>query len=118
VRRTDPRKALEALFRIVDAANGYLEKREPWRAARDPARADELRTTLATACEALRIVAVLLGAFLPAASREILTRLGVAEGEGGALPAAVRWGAVALAGRVVAAGAPLFPRIEAPEAPG
>ncbi len=118
VRRTDPRKALEALFRIVDAANGYLEKREPWRAVRDPARAAELRTTLAAACEALRIVAVLLGAFLPAASREILTRLGVAEGEGGTLPAAAGWGAVALAGRVVAAGTPLFPRIETPEAPG
>jgi methionyl-tRNA synthetase len=116
VRRTDPRKALEALFRVVDAANGYLEKREPWRAARDPARAAELRTTLATACEALRIAAVLLGPFLPAASREILGRLGVAEGEGGALPAGASWGAVALAGRAVAVGAPLFPRIEAPEA--
>ncbi len=118
VRRTDPRKALEALFRIVDAANSYLEKREPWRAARDPARAAEVGTTLATACEALRITAVLLDAFLPAASREILTRLGVAPGEGGALPGAAGWGAVALAGRTVAPGAPLFPRIEALQAPG
>jgi methionyl-tRNA synthetase len=115
VRRTDPRKALEALFRVVDAANGYLERREPWRAARDPARAAELATTLATACEVLRIVAVLLGPFLPAASREILRRLGVAPGEGGALPAAARFGAVALAGRGVEAGAPLFPRIEPPD---
>jgi methionyl-tRNA synthetase len=115
LRRTDPRRALEALFRVVDAANGYLEKREPWRAAKDPGRAAELATTLASSCEALRVVAVLLGAFLPAASREILARLGVAEGEGGPLPGAARWGAVALAGRAVKAGAPLFPRIE-PEA--
>jgi methionyl-tRNA synthetase len=102
---------------MVDAANAYLEKREPWRAARDPARAAELATTLATACEVLRVVAVLLGPFLPAASGEILKRLGVAPGEGGALPGAARWGAVPLAGRAVAPGAPLFPRIEAPDGP-
>jgi methionyl-tRNA synthetase len=117
VRRTDPRKALEALFRVVDAANAYLEKREPWRAARDPARAAELGTTLATGCEALRVVAVLLGPFLPAASGEILKRLGVAPGEGGTLPGAARWAAVPLARRAVAPGAPLFPRIEAPDGP-
>ncbi len=115
LRRTDPRKALEALFRIVDAANTHLERREPWRAAKDPTRAEELRTTLATACEALRVVAVLLAPFLPAASTEILSRLGVAPDEGGALPEASRWGAVELAGRTVRAGAPLFPRFEPPE---
>ncbi len=115
MRRTDPRRALEALFRIVDAANGFLEKREPWRAAKDPARAGELRTTLATACEALRIVAHLLGPFLPDASAEILTRLGLEPGEAGLLADAVRWGAHPLAGRVVTAGPPLFPRVEAPE---
>jgi len=113
LRRIEPRRALEALFRVVDAANGYLEKREPWRAAKDPARAGELATTLAHACEALRGVALLLAPFLPLASREILARLGVPDAEGGPLPGAARWGAVALAGREVRAGTPLFPRIEA-----
>jgi len=115
LRRTDPRRALEALFRVVDAANGYLEKREPWRAARDPARAAELCTTLATACEVLRIVAVWLGPFLPVASGEIQARLQLLPGEGGLIADAVRFGAVPLAGRTVAAGPPLFPRIEPPE---
>jgi methionyl-tRNA synthetase len=115
LRRSDTRKALEALFRIVDAANGYLEKREPWRAAREAGRAEELRTTLATACEALRLVAVLLAPFLPRASGEILARLGVAEREGGWLPEAARWGAVGLAGRPAAPGPALFPRAEAPQ---
>jgi methionyl-tRNA synthetase len=115
LRRTDPRRALEALFRIVDAANGYLERREPWRAAKDPARAGELPTTLASACEALRIVALLLGPFLPDAAAELEARLGLEAGEGGLLPDAVRWGALPLSGRAVTAGPPLFPRIEAPE---
>jgi methionyl-tRNA synthetase len=115
LRRSDPRRALEALFRIVDAANGYLEKREPWRAAKDPARAAELGTTLATACEALRIVSLWLAPFLPAASAEIQTRLELRPGEGGLLADAAAWGAVPLAGRSVAAGPPLFPRIEPPE---
>ena len=116
LRRTDPRRALEALFRVVDAANGYLEKREPWRAAKDPARAAELATTLASACEALRVIALLLAPFLPVASAEILGRLGAGEGERGTLPEAARWGAVALAGRTIRAGPALFPRIETPEA--
>jgi methionyl-tRNA synthetase len=115
LRRIDPRRALEALFRIVDAANLHLEQREPWRAASDPARAAELQTTLATSCEALRIAAALLEPFLPQASREIAVRLGVADAAAGALPAAARWGAVALAGRAVVPGPPLFPRREAPE---
>jgi methionyl-tRNA synthetase len=115
LRRSDPRRALEALFRIVDAANGYLEKREPWRAAKDPARAAELGTTLATACEVLRIVSLWLAPFLPAASAEIQGRLGLQPGEGGLLADAVRWGAVPLAGRCARAGPPLFPRVEAPE---
>jgi methionyl-tRNA synthetase len=115
LRRCDPRRALEALFRIVDAANGYLEKREPWRVAKDPARAAELRTTLASACEALRVVALWLGPFLPAASLEIQARLQLSPGEGGAIADATRWGAVPLAGRAVTAGDPLFPRVEPPE---
>jgi len=119
VRRTDPRRALEALFRVVDAANGYLEKREPWRAAKDAARAGEVATTLATACEALRVVGVLLAPFLPHASAEILARVGAPHpAEALPLPEAARWGAVSLAGRAVVQGPPLFPRHEAPEEAG
>jgi len=116
LRRTDPRRALEALFRVVDAANGYLEKREPWRAAKDPARAGEVATTLATACEALRVVGVLLAPFLPRASAEMLARIGSPDpAEALPLPDAARFGAVALAGRAVVQGPPLFPRHDAPD---
>ena len=116
LRRTDPRRALEALFRVVDAANAYLEKREPWRAAKDPARAAELATTLATACEALRVIGALLAPFLPRASAQILARVGCPDpAEALPLPDAARWGAVTLAGRAVVQGPPLFPRHEAPE---
>jgi methionyl-tRNA synthetase len=116
VRATEPRRALEAIFRLVDVTNVYLEKREPWRAAKDPARSDTVPTTLATCCEALRIVALLLAPFLPASAQEILRRLGQ-EGalDSARLPDDAAWRPARIAGSATARGKPLFPRIESIE---
>lgn len=108
-------RALEAIFKAVDATNQYLEKREPWKAAKDPERAASVPTTLHTCCEAIRITALLLAPFLPETSAEILSRLGVPDAlEGAVLPAAAAWGALP-AGLETTKGAPLFPRVELPE---
>ncbi len=108
-------RALEAIFRAVDATNQFLEQREPWKAAKDPARADSVPTTLYTCCEALRITALLLSPFLPETAAEILKRLGL-EGalEGMRLPDDAAWGAIP-PGNETHKGAPLFPRVEMPE---
>ena len=63
MRAMEPQRALEAILRVVDTANRYLELREPWKAAKDPAREASVPTSLYTCCEALRIVAVLLAVF-------------------------------------------------------
>jgi len=73
-------------------------------------------TTLYTSCEALRVIALLLAAFLPETAAEILTRLGIP----GALQTArlpddaARWGALE-PGTATTKGAALFPRIEVPK---
>lgn len=112
VRAIRPQRALEAVMGLVDATNRYLELREPWKAAKDPARAGGVATTLHTCCESLRIVAVLLSAFLPRTGAEILSRLGQADALAhGTLPALADWGGLQ-AGATTTKGASLFPRIE------
>lgn len=109
-------RALEAVQRALDAGNRYLELREPWKAAKDPALAEQVRTTLYTACEALRIATLLLWPCMPDKCGELWTRLGL----DGALadqrlPAAADWGGIPV-GSATTKGEPLFPRIptEAP----
>ena len=108
-------RALEAVFKAVDATNQYLERREPWKAAKDPARRETVPTTLYTCCESLRILALLLAPFLPDASQEILGRLGLPDALASArLPADAAWGAIPV-GAATTRGAPLFPRIDGPQ---
>jgi methionyl-tRNA synthetase len=116
VRRVEPHRALEALFRAVAEANRYLDARAPWKAAKQPGQEGLVRTTLFTTCQALHGIALLLGPFLPEAAAEILRRLGAPEAARGArLPgAASDWGALA-PGTPTSKGDPLFPRLEAPE---
>lgn len=116
LRRVEPHRALEALFRAVGEANRYLDAKAPWKAAKDPARTGEVRTVLFTTCQALRGVALLLAPFLPEAAAEILRRLGAGDALATArLPeAAADFGALA-PGTATTRGEPLFPRHEAPE---
>jgi len=109
-------RALEAIFEFLDRVNRYLEARAPWKAAKDPANADQVATTLYTSCEALRVIALLLAAFLPETAAEILARLGIPDTlQTTRLPDdAGRWGALE-PGTATTKGAALFPRIEVPE---
>jgi methionyl-tRNA synthetase len=113
LRAMEPQRALEAIFRVVDVANRYLELREPWKAAKDPAREASVPTTLYTCCEALRIVALLLSPFLPEKAPEILSRLGLPNALSSArLPDSAAWGQIPV-GSTTTKGSPLFPRIDA-----
>jgi methionyl-tRNA synthetase len=115
VRRMEFHRALEAIFAVVDETNRYLDARAPWKAAKQPEREEQVRTTLFTCCQALRCVALLLAPFTPVASRAILERLGIPEAiEHARLPEDVHvWNAPA-PGTPTTKGAPLFPRVEPP----
>ncbi len=66
-----------AAFRIVDATNEFIAETAPWTLAKDPANADRLSQALFDSAEAIRLAAVLLTPIMPAASAEILRRVGV-----------------------------------------
>src|SRR5688572_10959766 len=65
-----------AAFRLVDAANEYITRTEPWALARNGARADELSQVLFDVAEAVRVVAVLLLPIMPRSAAEMLRRVG------------------------------------------
>ena len=108
-------RAPEAIQRAIDAGNRYLELREPWKAAKDPTLAAQVRTTLYTACEALRIATLLLWPCLPEKCEELWSRLGQPGNPASAeLPNAAAWGGIGV-GSLTRKGPPLFPRIATEE---
>ncbi len=108
-------EALAALQSFAGEVNQYLDARAPWKAAKQPGGAAAVRTSLATACEALRVLALLLSPFLPESAQRIAERLGVPDLLRTArLPEdAAAWGRLP-AGAPVSPGGALFPRLEAP----
>jgi methionyl-tRNA synthetase len=101
-------------FRLVSAANAFVGQREPWKAAKDPERAAELESTLASLVRALAVSAVLLSPFMPAKTAELWRRLGGPE-----MPGLDALAALDPAGWSVAAGGEvLFPRPELAAAAG
>jgi methionyl-tRNA synthetase len=102
--------AAAAVFRLIDATNQFIAGKEPWKLAKDPARADELSQVLFDAAEAIRLAAVLLMPIMPSSSAEILRRVGVS-GRGLNLD---RDGAWRNDGeRAMSQDGPLWPRAEA-----
>jgi methionyl-tRNA synthetase len=116
VRAVEVHRALEALFGLVDAVNRYLDATAPWKAAKEPGGEARVRTSLYTACQALRAVALLLAPFLPETAAQVLERLGIPDALASArLPdEAQAWGRLP-PGTPTTRGAPLFPRLEPPE---
>ncbi|MDH3687331.1 MAG: methionine--tRNA ligase [Myxococcales bacterium] len=114
--RLEPHRALEAIFRGVDATNRYLDATAPWTAAKEGRDAD-LRRALYTSCQALRGIGLLLLPFIPDAATELLDRVGAgSEIASARLPeSAVRWNVLA-PGTPTRKGAALFPRAEFPAA--
>ena len=63
-------QGLRAIWRLVDAANAYISRREPWKLARegDEAGLQEVLDDLVTVLDS---VAEALAAFLPATARRL-----------------------------------------------
>jgi methionyl-tRNA synthetase len=107
-----PQTALDAVWSVVDRANGYLVEKEPWKLAKDPARRAELESVLYASAELLRILAVLIHPIMPGTAQLLWDQLGM-DGVVGdeRLPASAAWGLLA-PGTVTTKGAGLFPRLD------
>ncbi len=99
--------ALQAIWSLVDRANLYVEQTKPFKLAKDPGQAKRLDDVLYSLAEACRVLAVLLGPFLPETAGKIYAQLGLS-----GVPetfSAATWGQLA-AGHPIGNPVPLFPR--------
>ena len=73
--RTEISRALEECWTAVRRLNRYVEENRPWDLAKDEAKAGELDAVLYNLAEGLRVVTVLLAAYIPASAEKLLTAL-------------------------------------------
>jgi methionyl-tRNA synthetase len=68
-------EALEEVWKVIRAANGYIDRQAPWALARtDTTR---MGTVLRVLADALRVIATLLQPFMPGSMARMLDQLGV-----------------------------------------
>src|SRR5713101_7734044 len=101
-------RALAAIWEFLGVVNRYVDATAPWALAKDPAKRGRLDTVLYTLAEALRVIGILIDAFLPQAAGKIRTAVGATPPKLSDLA----WGQLA-PGAAVQKVAALFPRIEA-----
>ncbi|MDP8968007.1 MAG: class I tRNA ligase family protein, partial [Actinomycetota bacterium] len=77
--RADLSAAGDAIWLRVRRLNRYVEEQAPWTLAKDPGRAGELDSVLASLVEGLRVVAVVLHPWLPESTAKLLGALGSVE---------------------------------------
>jgi methionyl-tRNA synthetase len=110
--RLDLSAGAAEVWRLVSAANLFVDEVKPWVLARDPARRGELAGALRALLESLRVVAILAFPFMPERSGELWRQLGGREALAGQrLEDARAWNRLA-EGAPICKGEPLFPRIE------
>jgi methionyl-tRNA synthetase len=104
-------RALEAIWKLLTAINGFVVSREPWKIRKEEGTGSgRLHRVLYAAAEGVRLAAVMLSPFIPVTSRKIFETF--------ALPAAdpagaeLDWGGLPLATPMPEAPA-LFPRVDA-----
>ncbi|MCW2993952.1 MAG: metG, partial [Conexibacter sp.] len=116
VGRAELTPALEEIWVRVRRLNAYVGDQEPWKMAKDDARAAELDQTLATLVEGLRVVTVLLHAWIPERAGTLMAALGFPDLEGDVAPALAIGGARLGASlpTQVADLDPLFPKQQQP----
>ena len=105
-------KALASIWEIVNAANKYVDETAPWALAKDEKNRPRLGTVLYGTLESLRVIALLLAAFMPSTSEKMWSQLKM---EGSFLEQNLKentkWGGLK-PGNKVEKPVPLFPRID------
>ncbi len=102
--------ALAEIWKLVGAANRYIDLTQPWTLVKTEEGKLRLKTVLYTLAEACRVIAILVGPTMPSVPARVFEQLGVTN------EALKTWDSVAFgrlpSGIKVAKGAALFPRID------
>jgi len=98
---------LEAIWKLVNRANLYVEQTAPFKLAKDSTQAARLDEILYNLVEVCRILAVLLSPFIPSSAQKIYSQLGLPGAPN--LLSAASWGGLR-SGHTIGDIQPLFPR--------
>src|SRR5947209_1845923 len=103
-------RALDAAWKLLVAVNAYIVNREPWKKFKETGADESLSRILWNTLEAQRVVWVMMAPFMPATTREALTRLGADPNF--ITRDALQWGSLPNGAPIQATDA-MFPRIDA-----
>ena len=104
-------RALEAVWRLLTAVNGYVVAREPWKIRKEEGTGSPaLHRVLSAAAEGVRLAAVMLSPFVPVTSRRIFETFALPAAD--PAPADLAWGRLPLSKPMPEVPA-LFPRVDA-----
>ncbi len=109
VDRVDVTRALSEIWRLLGAANKYIDDEAPWQTIR--VRRERAGTVLYNTLEVVRVATILLSPVLPVATERVWEQLGIAVPLSGQRLQDAGWGGLR-GGTKVHPGAPIFPRIE------
>lgn len=70
-------EALEEIWTLIGRSNKYIDETMPWILAKDEEKKERLGTVLYNLVESLRIISVLISAFLPSTSKKINSALNI-----------------------------------------
>jgi methionyl-tRNA synthetase len=71
----NPPRALAEIWKIINAANRYVDESSPWTLAKDPTQNSKLAGTLYNLLETLRIVSILITPIMPESAAKIQGQL-------------------------------------------
>ncbi|MBU1992863.1 MAG: methionine--tRNA ligase [Patescibacteria group bacterium] len=102
----DLKAALEAVLRLADFANGYVEENRPWELAKKDT--NKLADVMYNLLEMLAHISYMLQPFIPNAAEKMFAQLSLTEQN---FPAEDKWG-ILKEGSEISKGEPLFPRLD------
>ncbi|MBU0686982.1 MAG: methionine--tRNA ligase [Candidatus Margulisbacteria bacterium] len=97
-------EALSKIWKVIGVANTYIEKEAPWKLAK-AGETEKLEAVIFNLLEVLRITAILISPYMPSTGEKMLSELKASDIR------ELSFGKK-LAGKKVAKGQPLFPRLE------
>jgi methionyl-tRNA synthetase len=107
-------RALDRIWSMIHLADEYIEAKQPWKLAKNPADALLLEGVLYNVAETLRHVTLCLYPFMPSTAEAMAKQLGLSVDFSKPLPEqSYVWGAP-IAGAIIKKGPGLFPRVLQP----
>lgn len=109
--------ALGDIWKVINFTNKYIDKTAPWSLFKDENSQERLNTVLYNMVEAIRVITVLVGAFMPRTPERVWQQLGIDnKPECQTWESLLSWGWIP-SETAISRGEPLFPRLEIPEEP-